>query len=106
MPPEINSHKFYIHYKYILDGYTKILAFEGLLNKNATNTLSLSIKDVGDGIYDSAVFIKGNVGVQNPTQVPEPLTILGTFTAAGLGAAMRRKQQQQKKAPVKATTTV
>jgi hypothetical protein len=34
----------------------------------------------------------------NAEPVPEPLTILGTVTAAGFGVVMRRKQKQQQKA--------
>jgi hypothetical protein len=88
-----------------LDGYTKILTFAGLLNKNATNTLSIKIKDMGDSVLDSAVFIQGkSVGTTLPpsNSVPEPLTILGTLTAAGFGVTLRRKQKQQQKAMVKA----
>jgi hypothetical protein len=56
-----------------LDGFTKVLRFEGLLNKNQTNVLSISIKDVGDGSLDSAVFIKGgSVGTVPPGSVPPP----------------------------------
>lgn len=88
-----------------LDGYTKILTFAGLLNQNARNTLSIKIKDVGDGRLDSAVFIQGkSIGTTLPptTDVPEPLTILGTLTAGTLGAALRRKQKQQQNAVAKA----
>jgi len=56
-----------------LDGFTKVLRFEGLLNKNQTNVLSINIKDVGDGKLDSAVFIKGgSVGTVPPGWVPSP----------------------------------
>ena len=58
-----------------LDGFTKVLGFEGLLNKNQTNVLSIRIKDVGDGKLDSAVFIKGgSVGTVPPEPVPTPTT--------------------------------
>lgn len=73
-----------------LDGYTKLLTFEGLLNKNATNTLSIKIKDVGDGILDSAVFIKGGtLGTTQP--VPEPTAVLGLMAIGSLAALKRRK---------------
>ena len=56
-----------------LDGFTKVLRFEGLLNKNQTNVLSINIRDVGDGRLDSAVFIKGgSVGTVPPGSVPPP----------------------------------
>jgi hypothetical protein len=32
-----------------LDGFTKVLGFEGLLKQNQTNVLSIRIQDVGDG---------------------------------------------------------
>lgn len=38
------------------------------------------------------VMVNGSVAANN---VPEPLTILGSLTAVGLGAAMKRKQKQQ-----------
>jgi hypothetical protein len=56
-----------------LDGYTKVLGFEGLLNKNQTNVLSIRLQDVGDGSLDTAVFIQGNVGTAEP--VPDPITV-------------------------------
>ncbi|WP_017653569.1 PEP-CTERM sorting domain-containing protein [Fortiea contorta] len=51
---------------------------------------------IGDGVDDTA--FKASFNAQ---PVPEPLTILGTMTAAGLGVAMRRKQKQQQKATTK-----
>jgi hypothetical protein len=81
----------------VLDAYTKVLTFSGAINQNANNVLSIKIKDVGDTAFDSAVFIKGgSVGVVNPTEpVPEPITILGTLTAGGIGAVLRRKAKRQ-----------
>jgi hypothetical protein len=56
-----------------LDGYTKVLGFEGLLNKNQTNVLSIRLQDVGDGSLDTAVFIQGNVGTAEPVPDPSPV---------------------------------
>jgi hypothetical protein len=56
-----------------LDGYTKVLGFEGLLNKNQTNVLSIRLQDVGDGSLDTAVFIEGNVGTAEPVPSPSPV---------------------------------
>jgi hypothetical protein len=42
-----------------LDGFTKLLLFEAPLKKNARNTLVINVSDRADGIYDTAVFIKG-----------------------------------------------
>ncbi|HBE19919.1 MAG TPA: PEP-CTERM sorting domain-containing protein [Cyanobacteria bacterium UBA11149] len=97
-----------------LDGYTKVLGFEGILNKNARNTLTINIKDIGDGYLDSAVFIKGkslgttpqapipNVsGNGNPSQPSEretPQRVVEPSTAASLlglgllGIFSRRKR--------------
>jgi hypothetical protein len=74
-----------------LDGYTKVLGFEGLLNKNQTNVLTIRIKDVGDGILDSAVFIQGNVGTIDPDEtVPEPMTVGGLMAGGAMLAAGRK----------------
>ncbi|NQE35748.1 choice-of-anchor L family PEP-CTERM protein [Microcoleus asticus] len=74
-----------------LDGFTKVLGFEGLLKKNQTNVLSIRIKDVGDGNLDSAVFIKGgSVGTVQPEPVPEPMTV-GGLMAGGAMLAVGKK---------------
>ncbi|MBE9226401.1 PEP-CTERM sorting domain-containing protein [Phormidium sp. LEGE 05292] len=79
-----------------LDGYTKGLTFEGLLNKNAKNTLSIKIKDVADGGWDSAVFLKGGtLGTVNPEAVPEPGTVLGLLAVGGMAFLKGRKQQRE-----------
>jgi hypothetical protein len=68
-----------------LDGYTKVLGFEGLLKQNETNTLTFRIKDVGDTILDSAVLVKGNVET-----VPEPMTMAGLMAGGAMLAAGRK----------------
>jgi hypothetical protein len=86
-----------------LDGYTKILSFEGLLNKNATNSLSIKIKDLGDSALDSGVFLKGGtLGTVTPEKVPEPASTLGLLALGSLGAGSMLKRKQQQKATVKA----
>ncbi|MEQ8997596.1 MAG: choice-of-anchor L domain-containing protein [Coleofasciculus sp. B1-GNL1-01] len=56
-----------------LDGYTEILTFEGLLNKNARNTIEIKIWDVADGQLDSAVFVKGkSLGTKDPQLNTQP----------------------------------
>lgn len=73
------------------DGFTKVLGFEGLLKQNEFNVLSITIKDVGDGNLDSAVFIKGgSVGTQKPEPVPEPMTLGGLMAGGGMLAAARK----------------
>ncbi|MEG4486693.1 choice-of-anchor L family PEP-CTERM protein [Microcoleus sp. D2_18a_B4] len=74
-----------------LDGFTKVLGFEGLLKQNQTNVLSIRIKDVGDGYLDSAVFIKGgSVGTVQPEPVPEPMTVGGLMAGGAMLAAGRK----------------
>ena len=73
-----------------LDGFTKVLGFEGLLQQNQTNVLSIRIKDMGDGSLDSAVFIKGNsVGTIKAEAVPEPMTVGGLMAGGAKLAAGR-----------------
>ena len=81
-----------------LDGYTKNLLFEGLLKQNATNTLTIKIKDQADGVYDSAVFLKGgSLGtVKSSQSVPEPGTITGLVFAAGIAGAAGRRAKSKK----------
>ncbi|MEG4527902.1 choice-of-anchor L family PEP-CTERM protein, partial [Microcoleus sp. C2D2] len=74
-----------------LDGFTKVLGFEGLLKPNQTNVLSIRIKDVGDGLLDSAVFIKGgSVGTVKAEAVPEPMTVGGLMAGGAMLAAGRK----------------
>jgi len=56
-----------------LDGFTKLLTFKGSLEQNSRNTLIINVKDKGDGLYDSAVFIKGKSLGTKPLQInPQP----------------------------------
>ncbi|MEQ8756414.1 MAG: choice-of-anchor L domain-containing protein [Coleofasciculus sp. G1-WW12-02] len=56
-----------------LDGFTKNLTFEGQLIKNSRNTIKINAADWGDGILDSAVFIKGkSLGTKPPQIKPQP----------------------------------
>ena len=87
-----------------LDGYTKVLGFEGLLNKNQTNVLTIRIQDIGDGVYDSAVFIQGNLGTIDPDidseidseAVPEPMTLGGLMAGGAMLAAGRKLRARRK----------
>ncbi|MCZ0900059.1 choice-of-anchor L domain-containing protein, partial [Microcoleus sp. HI-ES] len=79
-----------------LDGFTKVLGFEGLLKQNQTNVLSIRIKDVGDGYLDSAVFIKGgSVGTVQPEPVPEPMTVGGLMAGGAMLAAGRKLRNRR-----------
>lgn len=77
-----------------LDGFTKVLGFEGLLKQNQTNVLTIRIQDIGDGTLDSAVFIQGNVGTIDPEidpeAVPEPMTVGGLMAGGAMLAAGRK----------------
>ena len=80
-----------------LDGFTKVLGFEGLLKQNQTNVLSIRIKDVGDGMLDSAVFIKGNsLGTLKAEAVPEPMTVGGLMVGGAMLAAGRKLRSRRK----------
>jgi len=80
-----------------VDGFTKVLGFEGLLQQNQTNVLSIRIKDVGDGMLDSAVFIKGNsVGTLKAEAVPEPMTVGGLMAGGAMLAAGRKLRARRK----------
>ncbi|MEG4346259.1 choice-of-anchor L domain-containing protein [Microcoleus sp. A003_D6] len=80
-----------------LDGFTKVLGFEGLLKQNQTNVLSIRIKDVGDGNLDSAVFIKGgSVGTTKAEAVPEPMTVGGLMAGGAMLAAARKLRDRRK----------
>lgn len=81
-----------------VDGFTKVLGFEGLLNKNQTNMLSIRIKDVGDGNLDSVVFIKGgSVGTVPVEAVPEPMTVAGLMVGGAMLAAGRKLRDRRRK---------
>ena len=80
-----------------LDGFTKVLGFEGLLKQNQANVLSIRIKDVGDGNLDSAVFIKGgSVGTVQAEAVPEPMTVGGLMAGGAMLAAGRKLRARRK----------
>jgi hypothetical protein len=79
-----------------LDGYTKVLAFQGLLNKNQTNVLSIRLQDVGDGSLDTAVFIQGDVGTAEAEPVPEPMTMGGLMAGGAMLAAGRKLRARRK----------
>lgn len=82
-----------------LDGFTQTLTFEGLLRQNARNTLTIKIKDVGDGQLDSAVFLKGrSLGTalpQNTEKVPEPGLAIASLVMGGLILRKGRKSSSR-----------
>lgn len=77
-----------------LDGFTRILTFEGPLNRNTTNTLSIRIKDIWDGNLDSATFLKGKVipaELPPPVSVPEPNLVLGLLITGGMALSLKQQ---------------
>ncbi|PSB24012.1 PEP-CTERM sorting domain-containing protein [filamentous cyanobacterium Phorm 46] len=79
-----------------LDGYTKVLGFEGFLKPNQRNVLSIRVQDVGDGNLDSAVFIKGgSVRVAQVEAVPEPMTVGGLMAGGAMLAAGRKLRRRK-----------
>ena len=80
-----------------LDGFTKVLGFEGLLKQNQTNILSIRVQDVDDGNFDSAVFIKGgSVETIKAEAVPEPMTVGGLMAGGAMLAAGRKLRDRRK----------
>ena len=78
-----------------LDGFTKVLGFEGFLKQNQMNVLSIRVQEVGDGNLDSAVFIKGgSVGTVKAEAVPEPMTVGGLMAGGAMLAAGRKLRRQ------------
>lgn len=85
-----------------MDGYTKPLLFEAPLLKNRRNTLVINVRDVNDGIYDSAVFIKGgtfgtvrppDIGEGGGERVPEPSSVLGLLAFGAFSALLVGKKR-------------
>ena len=65
-----------------LDGYTRPFTFEGDLNDGA-NTLTINVKDVKDGRYDSVVFLKADTfGTTRPADIVIPGLTPATPNAA------------------------
>jgi len=67
-----------------LDGYSRPLLFTSNLQKGKINTLLITVEDLGDGIYDSAVFLKaGTLSTSKPPDITgfptncSPIPVLG-----------------------------
>ena len=50
-----------------LDGFTKVLTFSGPVIPNAENRLVIRVKDVNDGLLDSAIFLKAGTVASTPS---------------------------------------
>lgn len=73
--------------------------FDGIANVTGGtfNTLGVAVNPNngrGRGLSHASVFVPV-LGQQPPQAVPEPMTILGTGAAIGLGALMKRRKQEQ-----------
>ncbi|BAY29663.1 hypothetical protein NIES2107_15070 [Nostoc carneum NIES-2107] len=68
--------------------------FLGIDNLKFTSYGGINAGYNGGGTH----FVLDNFTYNKSESVPEPLSILGTLTAAGLGVTLRYKQKQQKKA--------
>lgn len=79
------------------DGFTKVLTAKATGLGTDKNNIKLAIADSGDGIVDSAVFIKaGTFSSTPPTQsVPEPTTILGLVAVCGFGLRSSKKRKSK-----------
>ncbi|MGF1569518.1 MAG: choice-of-anchor L domain-containing protein [Nodosilinea sp.] len=56
-----------------LDAYTRLLTFAGNLIPGQQNTLTIVVKDEGDGNYDSAVFLRSaSVSTTEPPDITTP----------------------------------
>ena len=83
------------------DGFTTSITAQALGLTPGNHTIKLAIADVGDGGYDSAVFLKLNsFSSTNPdaTAVPEPFTIIGTLIGGTAAVRMRKKLKAGNKA--------
>jgi hypothetical protein len=72
------------------DGFTKVFTASGT-GLTGTNNIKLAIADAGDSVWDSAVFIEAGTFSSEPEPIPEPMTILGSFVALGLGGVFKNK---------------
>lgn len=74
------------------DGFTTVLTASALNLAPGNHTLKLAVADVGDSSFDSAVFLQANtVAAENPTNVPEPFTIVGTLIGSVAAFRMRKR---------------
>jgi hypothetical protein len=83
------------------DGFTSLLTASGLGLTPGNHHIKIAIADVGDGIYDSAVFLQLNSFADTPQpaqQVPEPFTIVGSIIGGSAALRMRKKLKDTTKA--------
>lgn len=84
----------------IRDNATELFAptvsFKNLFGSGLSGTsFAFGAVDINDGYLLKKVTVRH---FADGTEIPEPLTILGTFAAVGAGAAIKRKHSQAKEA--------
>jgi hypothetical protein len=83
------------------DGLTTVLTANKSGLTPGSHTIKIAIADVGDRIYDSAVFLQlnGFAGTDiAATSVPEPFTIIGSLVGGTAAFRMRKKLKSTNKA--------
>jgi hypothetical protein len=73
------------------DGFTNVFTATALGLAPGTHTIRLAIADAGDSILDSAVFLQAKTFSDQPSDVPEPSTVIGLL-AIGLGGSLLKKK--------------
>lgn len=70
-----------------------------IMLKNTLFVVASAIAIVGSASLPAAAFGSGNLadGANNPTEVPEPSTILGTMVVGGIGLLSSKKSNQEQK---------
>jgi hypothetical protein len=84
------------------DGFTNVFTAQAKGLAAGRHKIKLAIADVGDSVYDSAVFIQAGTFSSTPTSVPEPASILGLLAFSAFGATSVLKRRQRNKAGAKA----
>jgi len=74
------------------DGFTNVFQAQALGLTAGTHTLKIAIADVGDSILDSGVFIQAKTVSDQPTDVPEPATLLGLLALGGVATTVLRRK--------------
>jgi hypothetical protein len=86
------------------DGFTNLITANSIGLSAGSHHIKIAIADVGDSIYDSAVFLQLNSFADTPQapqtaqSVPEPFTIVGTLVGGGAAMRMRKKLKSSDRA--------
>lgn len=73
------------------DGFTNVFTATALGLAPGSHTIKLAIADAGDWVLDSAVFIQAKTFSDEPSDVPEPSTVIGLL-AIGFGGSLLKKK--------------